>query len=66
MLPMCFNSLKIIYELLFIFIFIFDKTTSDAPFYTGSLPCQGVPLSFATLQIYKEKDNLGPHNVEHP
>lgn len=28
------------------------KQTSEAPFYTGSLPCQGVKLFFATLQIY--------------
>lgn len=29
----------------------FGKQTSEAPFYTGSLPCQGVQLFFATLQI---------------
>lgn len=49
------------------FLFLsLTKQTSDAPFYTGSLPCQGVQLSFATLQIYTKKDNLGPHSVEHP
>lgn len=51
----------------FLFLFLsLTKQTSDAPFYTGSRPCQGVQLSFATLQIYKEKDNVGPQTVEHP
>lgn len=43
----------------FFFFIIFTKQTSEAPSYTGSLPCQGVELSFATLQICKTKGYPG-------
>lgn len=39
MLPMCLIAKNYIWAF---FSFFLTKQTSEAPFYTGSLPCQGV------------------------